>query len=50
MDRAWRHSIRVRGDKLDTGVHYIADASGERLSSEKLKDDDEPDGYGFGLR
>jgi hypothetical protein len=36
------NSIRVRGDRLDTGVHYIVDASGERLSSEKLKDDDEP--------
>ena len=36
------NSIRVRGDQIDTGIHYIVDASGERLSSEKLKDDDEP--------
>jgi hypothetical protein len=36
------NSIRVRGDRIATGINYIVDASGERLSSEVLKDDDDP--------
>jgi hypothetical protein len=36
------NSIRVRGDKVPTGIHYIVGASGERLPSESLKDDDDP--------
>jgi hypothetical protein len=35
-------SVRVRGDKIPTGIQYIVDASGERASSENLKVDDNP--------
>ena len=33
-------SPRVRGDKVPTGIQYIVDASGARLSSENLDDED----------
>jgi len=33
-------STRVRGDPVPTGLNYIVDASGERLSSEALDDQD----------
>jgi hypothetical protein len=50
MGELWRsewiepgpYSTRVRGDKIPTGIHYVVDASGERLPSESLKDDDDP--------
>ena len=50
MGELWRsewiepgtYSTRVRGDEVATGIHYIVDASGERLASESLKDDNEP--------
>jgi len=35
-------SVRVRGDAMPTGIQYIVDASGERATSEDLKDDDDP--------
>jgi hypothetical protein len=36
------NSTRVRGDEVPTGIHYIVDAAGERLTSERLEDDDDP--------
>lgn len=36
------HSTRVRGDQVPTGIHYIVNASGERLPSESLKDENDP--------
>jgi hypothetical protein len=35
-------SPRVRGDNVPTGIQYIVDASGARLSSEDLDDEDTP--------
>lgn len=34
------HSPRVRGDKIPTGISYIIDASGVRMSSEELNDEE----------
>lgn len=35
-------SERVRGDTLPTGIQYIVDAAGQRLSSEALDNEDDP--------
>jgi hypothetical protein len=35
-------SPRVRGDNVPTGIQYIVDAGGARLSSEELDDEDTP--------
>lgn len=32
------HSQRVRGDGMPTGISYVIDASGQKMSSEKLRD------------
>ena len=36
------NSIRVRGDKVPTGIHYMVDASGTRAPSEDLENEDDP--------
>ncbi|MGH7096502.1 MAG: hypothetical protein ACREE4_02440 [Stellaceae bacterium] len=36
------NSVRVRGDEVVTGVSYIVDASGRRLPSETLQDENDP--------
>jgi hypothetical protein len=42
------HSVRVRGDKVRTGIHYIVDEAGTRAPSEELEDDNDPRcGSGF---
>jgi hypothetical protein len=35
-------SVRIRGDKAPTGIRYIVDASGDRASSEDLKNHEDP--------
>ncbi len=50
MGELWRNewiepgpnSTRVRGDHSPTGIQYIVDASGAKLPSEDLKDDNDP--------
>jgi hypothetical protein len=36
------NSARIRGDKVSTGIQYAVDASGSRLPSERLQNDEEP--------
>jgi hypothetical protein len=48
MGELWReiiiepgvHSVRIRGDKVPTGVYYTVDAGGTRIPSEELEDVD----------
>ncbi|HZL59176.1 MAG TPA: hypothetical protein VFC38_05705 [Stellaceae bacterium] len=50
MGELWRdeeiepgeHSYRIRGDNIPSGIQYIVDATGTRLRSEDLQDEDDP--------